>query len=325
MRSAIIPIFIPHLGCPNDCVFCNQRHIACPKEPDVQEVTEIIDKALCYCQNPQISFYGGSFTAIDRKLMTGYLEAAYVYVKDGRCDSIRLSTRPDAIDNEILGILSEYGVRTIEIGAQSMNDRVLMLSGRGHTSADTERASRMIKAAGFELILQMMVGLPGSRHEDELDTARKICALSPDGVRIYPTCVIEDTPLYDMYQRGIYKALTVEEAVDICARLATIFYDKSIAIVRMGLNPTDELSAGAVKAGAYHPAFGEMVYSRLFFNAMSARVPKDKPFEIVVPKALLSTAIGQKKCNLDLFKSVGDIRGIRTEEGCKKPEIRILD
>lgn len=325
MKSSVIPIFIPHLGCPNDCVFCNQHRIACDKEPDVSEVRDIIEKGLEYSSCPQICFYGGSFTAIDRGLMLGYLEAAYPYVRDGRCDSIRLSTRPDAIDREILDILSRYGVKTIELGAQSMSDRVLMLSGRGHTAEDTEKASRLIKNAGFELILQMMVGLPGSAEDDEYATARELCRLSPDGVRIYPTCVIADTPLYDMYLNGRYKALSVEEAVDICAGLADIFEQAGVTIVRLGLNPTDELSSGGVKAGAYHPALGEMVYSRRFYNRMAGFVPRDKAFEIIVPPRMLSVAIGQKKCNLTRFRALGPLEAIRADKDCTEPYIKIIE
>lgn len=325
MKNSIIPIFIPHLGCPNDCVFCNQRRIAAPKEPDAEEVRNIIEEALKYSKSPQISFYGGSFTAIRPELMEAYLDAAYPYVASGRCDSIRLSTRPDAINDGILDILASHGVRTIELGAQSMDDKVLELSGRGHTSDDTRTSSALIKERGFELILQMMVGLPGSDRDTELKTAREICRLSPDGVRIYPTCVIDDTPLYDMYKSGDYKALTVDEAVDICADIAAIFRDNNIPIVRLGLNPTDELSSGGVKAGAYHPALGEMVYSRIFYNDMAPFVPKDRPFEIVVPPRMLSIAVGQKRRNIPLFAALGDFRGIKAEQGLEKAEIRAIE
>lgn len=325
MKNSIIPIFIPHLGCPNDCVFCNQRRIAAPKEPDAAEVKNIIEEGLKYSHRPQISFYGGSFTAIRRELMVSYLDAAYPYVASGRCDSIRLSTRPDAINDGILDILASHGVKTIELGAQSMDDKVLALSGRGHTAEDTRASSSLIKSRGFELILQMMVGLPGSDRETELETAKKIRDLKPDGVRIYPTCVIDDTPLYDMYKRGDYKALTVDEAADICADVAVIFREKSIPVVRLGLNPTDELSSGGVKAGAYHPALGEMVYSRVFYNDMAPLVPKDRPFEIAVPPRMLSIAIGQKKRNLPLFSALGDFRGIKAEKGLEAPEIRTVE
>ncbi|MEA4920202.1 MAG: radical SAM protein [Clostridiaceae bacterium] len=324
MKRSIIPIFIPHLGCPNNCVFCNQRQIACEKEPQPYEVSQIIESALEYAENPQISFYGGSFTAIPRQAMLGYLEAAYPFVAAGQCDSIRLSTRPDAIDEEVLDILGRYGVRTIEIGAQSMEDSVLEASGRGHSSSDTQRASHLIKEHGFELILQMMVGLPKSTAEDEKRTAVAISALKPDGVRIYPTCVIENTPLYEMYKTGRYKALTVEKSVDICADLLEIFDQNHIPVVRLGLNPTEELSGGAVKAGAYHPSLGEMVYSKRFLKKILPLIPRDRPYDIVVQPKMLSVAIGQKKSNLVYLKSISRLCRIIAEEGLLKPfEIRV--
>ena len=323
MRSSIIPIFIPHLGCPNNCVFCDQRQIASAEAPSADRVREIIDKALEYAVRPQISFYGGSFTAIGNELMESYLKAAWPYVEDGRCDSIRLSTRPDAIDPERLEILKKYGVRTIELGTQSMADHVLTASGRGHDAEATRRASALIHEYGFELILQMMVGLPGASIEDELYTAREICALRPTGVRIYPTCVIGGTPLYEMYKRGIYKDLSIYEAVDICADLLDIFEEKGIKVVRLGLNPTEELSGGAVKAGAYHPALGEMVYSRRFLKDILKKAP-NVPYEILVPPRMLSIAIGQKKCNLEYLKNTTSLAAIKARKGIEEPEIRII-
>jgi len=174
MKRSIIPIFIPHLGCPHNCIFCDQKQIAAPVVPDGNAVQAIIKEALPYAKAPQISFYGGSFTAIPREEMVGYLEAVRPYIRAGQCSSIRLSTRPDAIDQDVLEVLWTYGVRTIELGAQSMSDAVLRKAGRGHLAADTIRASRLIRQYGFELILQMMVGLPGSSYADEIDTARAL-------------------------------------------------------------------------------------------------------------------------------------------------------
>ena len=319
MKSSIIPIFIPHLGCPNNCVFCDQHKIASTvKEPDFSEVKGIIEQGLLYARKPQISFYGGSFTAIRRELMDGYLQTAVPFVESGLCDSIRLSTRPDAIDEDILETLRKYHVKTIELGAQSMCDRVLAASGRGHTAFDTSKASGLIKEYGFELILQMMVGLPLSEKEDELYTAEALCRLRPDGVRIYPTCVIDKTPLYDMYLAGRYKALSVDEAVDICADLLDIFEKYGVYIVRLGLNPTEELSNGGVKAGAYHPALGEMVYSRRFLKKVLPLVPKE-PYDILVTPKSLSVAIGQKRCNLSYLKSISPLCSIKGEEGLELP------
>jgi len=325
MKRSIIPIFIPHLGCPHNCIFCDQKQIAAPVVPDGAAVQAIIEGALPYAKSPQVSFYGGSFTAIPREEMVEYLEAVRPYIRAGQCSSIRLSTRPDAIDREVLEILQAYGVRTIELGAQSMSDAVLRKAGRGHLAADTIRASRLIRQYGFELILQMMVGLPGSSYADEIDTARALCALQPDGVRIYPTCVLAHTPLCDLYRRGAYTPLTIEQAVETCCDLADLFEGAGIPIIRMGLNPTEELSGGAVAAGPYHPAFGEMVMGERFYRAMLPRLPQDgRACEIIVPPRMLSIAIGQKKRNLRRFAERADVRIIRAEAGCTAPFVHML-
>lgn len=322
MKRSILPIFIPHLGCPHNCIFCDQKQIAVPHVPTPPEVRHLIEEGLRYAQKPQISFYGGSFTAIPQDEMRGYLKAAYAYVSDGRADSIRLSTRPDAVDGEILELLRHYGVRTIELGAQSMSDAVLQKAGRGHTAEDTRQAAKSIRDHGFELILQMMVGLPGSTPADEIETARALAQLHPDGVRIYPTCVLEHTPLCSLWVQGKYEALTVERAAEICAELCEIFEAADIPVIRLGLNPTEELSNGAVKAGPYHPAFGELVYGERFYRRMLPQLPKTGAFEIVVPPKMLSVAIGQQKRNLRRFSAAADIRAIRAENGCTEPEIR---
>ena len=206
-KFKIIPIFVPHKGCQHQCSFCNQKHITgqhdevTPKsaEETIQLYLSTIDSSKNYVE---IAFYGGSFTAIDRAKMVEYLQAAHPYILDGRCHSIRLSTRPDAIDREVLDILRAYGVQTIELGAQSMVDGVLRKAGRGHAAEHTASASALISEYGFELILQMMVGLPGSRYEDELYTAKALARLKPHGVRIYPTCVLGNTALCRMYEMG---------------------------------------------------------------------------------------------------------------------------
>ncbi|MBR5283862.1 MAG: radical SAM protein [Clostridia bacterium] len=325
MKRSILPIFIPHLGCPHDCVFCDQKQIASPSVPGAEDVQKIIEEGLRYAKCPQISFYGGSFTAIDRAKMVEYLQAAHPYILDGRCHSIRLSTRPDAIDREVLDILRAYGVQTIELGAQSMVDEVLRKAGRGHAAEHTASASALISEYGFELILQMMVGLPGSRYEDELYTAKALARLKPHGVRIYPTCVLGNTALCRMYEMGSYRPMTVEEAVPVCADLLDIFEAENIPVIRLGLNPTEELSGGAVVAGPYHPAFGEMVMSERFFRSVEAVIPKDgRPYEIIVPPKIHSIAIGQKKANLRRFSAISNIQTIRSDTACEKAYIRIL-
>ena len=179
--------------------------------------------------------------------------AAKTYLDREEINAIRLSTRPDAIDETVLERLHRYGVETVELGAQSMDAQVLRRSARGHTAEDVERASKLIKASGFRLILQMMTGLPGDTAEKDIETARKIIALEPDGVRIYPTVIVRDTALYDMWRAGKYREHTVEDAVSVCAQLVPLFEAAGIPIIRLGLNPTDDLSGGDAAGGAYHP------------------------------------------------------------------------
>ena len=273
-RESIIPVFVPHLGCPNNCVFCNQRRISGAREPaGVETVKNAIESAAALPRNGakrQLAFYGGSFTAIPVCQQEALLGAAREYLERGEIDAIRLSTRPDAIDGAVLARLKGYGVGTIELGAQSLCDEVLRLSGRGHTAEDVVNASRQIKDAGFSLILQMMTGLPGDSPERTIDTAEKIIALRPDGVRIYPTVIVRDTALYDLWKAGEYREHTVEDAVEYCAAIVPRFNAAGIPIIRLGLNPTDELSGGAAAGGAYHPALGELVKSRLMLDKMRA-------------------------------------------------------
>ena len=266
--NQIIPVFIPHLGCPHDCVFCNQKRIsgsllpACP-----EDVTRALETGLERCSRPpELAFYGGSFTAIPVAEQEALLNAAAPYIALGRLRAIRLSTRPDAISWDILRLLISHGVSTVELGAQSMDDRVLYESGRGHRAEDTVRAAEMIKKSGLKLVLQMMTGLPGSDAASDVETAERIAALEPDGVRIYPTVIIRDTELFDMWRRGEYREHTVEDAVSVCAEILPIFRRAGIPVIRLGLNPTDDLTNGDAVAGAYHPALGELVISRIMLQ-----------------------------------------------------------
>ena len=269
-KRNIIPVFVPHLGCPNNCVFCNQRKISGSTIPANSETVKsaVLDgiEKIPQNSNIQLAFYGGSFTAIPVEEQNELLDAALPFLHAGTIKSLRLSTRPDAIDAQTLSRLKEHGVQTIELGTQSMCDEVLAASGRGHTALQTEQAARLIKEFGFELILQMMTGLPEDTKELSIETAKRIIALSPDGVRIYPTVIIENTPLCDMWREGSYKEHTVEEAVEVCAAILPLFDQADIPIIRLGLNPTAELSGGAAVAGAYHPAFGELVMARLMLQ-----------------------------------------------------------
>ena len=317
-RESIIPVFVPHLGCPNDCVFCNQRRISGSTVPaSAEDVDNAIKNAAALPRTGakrQLAFYGGSFTAIPKTEQEVLLSAAYAHLLSGEIDSIRLSTRPDAIDAEILARLKRFGVETIEIGAQSMDERVLLLAGRGHTAKDVENAARQIKAAGFRLILQMMTGLPGADDESSIESARRIIALEPDGVRIYPTVIVRDTALYDLWKAERYDEHTVEDAVRVCAKLLPMFEKAGIPVIRLGLNPTDELSAGAAAGGAYHPALGELVKSRIMrekAEELLADVPKGSSVTLGVNSSKISQMIGQHRCNIDYLTerfSLGELK-----------------
>lgn len=269
-RHYNIPLFIPHLGCPFQCIFCNQNKIASSQGvPAVSGLTAIIDEHLSTIAddggNTEIAFFGGSFTAIDHELQKKYLAAVQPYLKSGRIGSIRISTRPDYIDDGILNFLGSYGVKTIELGAQSLCDEVLKASGRGYSRDDVFKASHHIKSLGFKLGLQLMTGLPGDNYERDLGSARQAAALNPDLVRIYPTLVIADTPLERLFYEHKYVPLSLPEAIAICKDMFLVFQQHGIDVIRMGLQPGEELrSPGTVVAGPFHPSFGELVEQEVF-------------------------------------------------------------
>ena len=308
-RACIIPVFVPHLGCPHACVFCNQRRITGQLRPaDGQTVRRVIEQAAALPQagaERQLAFYGGSFTAIPAEQQEELLQAAHDALERGQIDSIRLSTRPDAVNEQVLARLRRFGVETVELGAQSMDDEVLRLSGRGHTAEDVARASGQIKAAGFKLILQMMTGLPGDTPDRCVETAKRIIRLQPDGVRIYPTVIVKDTQLYELWRQGKYREHRVEDAVSICARLLPLFEEAGIPVIRLGLNPTEELSGGAAVAGAYHPALGELVKSRILLNRareLLAGVLPGTRVVLGIGARRLSQLIGQKRENAESLR-----------------------
>lgn len=299
-RRRIIPIFVPHLGCPNQCVFCDQKRISGSLFPACGDTVRHTLDAL-NGTGYELAFYGGSFTAIETERQKELLSAAEPYRASGLISSIRVSTRPDAIDAEVLARLHRYGVETIELGAQSMTEDVLRRSGRGHSALDTQRAAALIKKAGFQLILQLMTGLPGESRQSALISAQRLAALGPDGVRLYPTVILRGTALEELWRRGEYKEHTVEDAVECCADILPVFEAAHIPVIRLGLNPTEELSGGAVAGGAYHPALGELVKSRIWLRRMREALRDIEEMVniiIFVPPEALSQAIGQKRQNL---------------------------
>ena len=321
-KRRIIPVFIPHLGCPNDCVFCNQKRISGTLKPaSPEDVTRAISEGLSKIPagaEAEAAFYGGSFTAIPAEEQVALLGAALPFLRSGRLSALRLSTRPDCIDGETLERLVSFGVKTVELGVQSMCDDVLLLSGRGHTAKDAETASALIKNAGLKLILQMMTGLPGDTPEKSEYTAKRLASLHPDGVRIYPTVIIRDTALYDMWRAGTYKEHTVEEAARLCARLLDIFEEAEIPVIRLGLNPTDELSGGSAAGGAYHPAFGELAASERYLARASSELERIRPqgdVTLIVAPGQVSAMVGQKRKNIIALSEKFGIKKLRVTEG----------
>lgn len=306
MKHANIPIFIPHLGCPNQCVFCNQRSISGVTGFDISKVRDIIEDALLTIPDDyevEIAFFGGSFTGIDRELMLDLLEIAYSYVKCGKVSHIRCSTRPDYISNEILDILEAYGVKVIELGLQSMSEKVLIATKRGHTAKDAIKACRLIVERGFDLIGQMMIGLPESTIQDEIDTARFIIASGAVGARIYPTVVFKQTELCDLAMSGEYVPLMLDDAIVRSTEVLKLFLSSGVEVIRIGLCSSENLNSNDTYfAGPNHAAIGELVENQVYYDTIKEKI-KDVNLEdgdvlkIYVARDCLSKAIGQKKKN----------------------------
>lgn len=259
-------------------------------------VKTLPEDALC-----SVAFFGGSFTAIDKDLQESFLKAAEKHIKSGKISYIRISTRPDCISKENLSMLYSYGVRAIELGVQSTDDKVLSLANRGCSVEDTRNAVKLIKEhGGFELGLQMMTGLPGDTREKTMKTAKDIIAFGADTTRIYPTLVIENSKLCDMYKKGEYTPLTLDEAVDRCADLYELFYENGVSVLRMGLMASDEISenSASVLAGPVHSAFGELVHSRIFLKRILPHAEGKKTLSVYVNPKDISKALGNKKSNI---------------------------
>ncbi|HEY5586884.1 MAG TPA: radical SAM protein [Ruminiclostridium sp.] len=318
-KHIVIPIFVPHKGCPFDCIYCNQKIISGQlNEANEAEIRKTIEDHLKTCGDAfvEIGFYGGSFTGIPAKEQEWYLKIGYSYVKTGKVMQMRLSTRPDYITTEILDLLIKYGVKTIELGAQSLDDEVLRCSNRGHSIEVVTQAAQMIKDKGLSLGIQTMIGLPKDSKEKAIITAQRVVKMAPDMVRIYPTLVIKNTYLQKMYLDGRYQPLTIEEAVDICAELLAIYEDNNINVIRIGLQPTDSISeTGEVEAGPFHPAFRQLVQSKLLLNKMIQYIKlnnlSDLTDIIIECKPQdISNIIGQKRINIFELKRAFNFKDI---------------
>ncbi len=320
-KQYIIPIFVPHLGCPNDCVFCNQKSISGQtKQVTKDDVKNTIEEHLKYISDKkadvEVAFFGGSFTAIEEKKQIELLEAANDFIKNGIIKNIRISTRPDYIDKKTLKRMKKYNVKTIELGVQSANDYILEKAGRGHTFKDVIKASKLIRRYGFVLGHQMMVGLPESTKLDDINTAKSLVKLKPKIVRIYPVLVIKNTKLEKEYNEGLYKALTVVQAVEICKDLVKIFTKKNIEVIRIGLQPTDTISdksneQSEVVSGPFHPAFRQLVESGLWYDVIVEKIKKlnikVKEVKISVNPIDVNNVIGHKKENIKKLKDTYEL------------------
>lgn len=331
MKHSNISIFVPHAGCPHQCSFCNQKTISgqsyAPKAEDVhricsQAMAEVRDR-----QNCEIAFFGGSFTAIDRDYMISLLDAAKFYLGENGFRGIRISTRPDFIDREILDVLKSYGVTSIELGAQSMINNVLEANERGHTAEDVYNASELIREYGFELGLQMMVGLYKSSINDERLTMERIIKIRPDTVRIYPVVVLKGTKLAELYEIGEYKLLPFETVVELCGEMLAEFDKHDINVIKCGLHASDGVE-GDMVTGFYHPAFKEICESMLFRkkmekiiieghndNSLKAFSQHFRGFIFSVNPSCVSKALGHKKLNVEYFRKQNiEIKVVGDEE-----------
>jgi histone acetyltransferase (RNA polymerase elongator complex component) len=320
-KRCIIPLFVPHAGCIHNCVFCDQTKVTGKTTPikacDVQETVRTAISVIKDDQPVEIAFFGGSFTAMPITIQNELLEAALPFMRG--FNSIRVSTRPDSFCANDADRLKKYGVKTVEFGVQSMCDDVLAATKRGHSSDDVVRAFTAAKKAELDVVLQMMTGLPEDTFEKSLKTAKDIISLKPDAVRIYPTVVVEGTELHEMWKRGEYKEHTLEQAIELCAEICELFWHAKIPIIRLGLNPTKEFSMGAAVAGAYHPAFGELVYSSIYLrkavNLLTQKgVAPESDLIIGVSKGRISMMTGYCRSNILALRKKFLLRSLKIVE-----------
>ena len=311
MKNYIIPIFIPHLGCQNECIFCNQRKISGSLKPiEAKDIKARIEEYLKYYDKKEekiieVAFFGGSFTGIDLEKQVEYLEAVQPYIESKQVNYIRCSTRPDYIDEKILITLKKYNVKIIELGVQSLDEEVLLTAKRGHTVEDVEKASKLIKDFGFILGHQIMIGLPKSNLQKEIETVKKSIEMGPELVRLYPVLVINQTKLNDMYHNNEYIPLTIEEAVEHTKILFEMYTKANVNVIRVGLHVTEDLQAeSSFVAGPMHPAFGQMVTSRIIRDKFIEKIKEiDKDIiEVEANEKTINNLVGVKKQNLEFIK-----------------------
>lgn len=316
-KHYIIPIFVPHEGCPHNCVFCNQSRItgeslkiATSNEShkvNAEFVRDTIEEYLKTIENKdatiEVSFFGGTFTAIDINKQQELLAVAKEYKDNKKIDYIRMSTRPDYIDDKILKHLKNFDSDIIELGVQSLDDEVLIKAGRGHSAEDVRRASKLIKEYGFILGHQIMPGLPGSNAYKDINTAKESIDMKPDICRIYPSLVIKDTPMETLYERGEYVPYTLEEAIDVCKEIYSLYVANDINVIRIGLQPTENINLnGDIVAGPFHPSIRELVEGAVLNDLIKEKIKKiDKDAVLSLNERDLSKLYANKK---EFFKDM---------------------
>ncbi|HIU63517.1 MAG TPA: radical SAM protein [Candidatus Avacidaminococcus intestinavium] len=330
----VVPIFIPHAGCPHLCVFCNQKKISGQKEVSLRAVELQIIRYLKWIKpslSNEIAFYGGSFTALPLGLQTSLLMIGAKYIKNGYAGSIRISTRPDYIDEKIANFLKENHVRVIELGVQSLDDTVLANAERGHTAQQAIDAVNLLKREGFKVGMQLMVGLEDQSFESIIETVKITVALQPDIARIYPVLVIRDTALADKFTKGLYKPLSLEEAVRQAHYINEKLTKAEINVIRIGLQADTELCAeGNIIAGPFHPSFGELVksfaYREMIAKQLLAVKETKQAICILCPPKILSQVKGLKKCNQIYWESLlpGTTLKIIADKSKTEPIITVL-
>lgn len=332
MKKRIIPIFVPHRGCPHDCIFCNQKKITgVSTEVTSAEARNIIEEYLPTIPKDasvEIAFFGGSFTAIDEKTQNELLSVAKEYVDKGLVSDIRMSTRPDCISVDILNRLKEYKTTIIELGVQSMDAKVLHDSARGHDIESVIKSAHLIKESGINLGLQMMVGLPSDTEEKCIETAKKFIELNPFCVRIYPTLVVKDTGLETLLNKGEYSPFTLEQCISIVKKLLVLFYVNNINVIRVGLQATEDIQLGkGIVDGPYHPAFRELVEGEMIKDYLHYLVIQNKTVsnvEIRTNNKNISKVVGNKKINKLFFKNEHHINMKTKPENLEENEFIII-
>lgn len=333
MKPLIVPFFIAHQGCPHQCVFCNQVKISGGAET-IPTSAELLAK-IAACRGSgggralEAAFFGGTFTSLPVAVQERLLGPLQPLLGAGEIVAVRVSTRPDAVDHQRVDFLRRMGVRTVELGIQSLDDAVLARAGRGHTARDAERACRLLRSAGFRVGVQLMPGLPGDTPQTARATFRRVLALKPDFLRIYPTLVIAGTELERLYQSGGYTPLDISEAVALCKVMLLDALRASVPVVRIGLQPTDELQAdGAVVAGPWHPAFRQLVEGELFFDlavSLTDGLSPASPVTLSCAPERVSDLAGQRRANLRrLSRERGvEVAAIKADSALSPLELRV--